>query len=313
MADTLSSSPCHIWWHSFVGHNADDGKPKSFYVEFYLCNPGSGGPKPVFGQSRASKSAGVKPSYLMVNAGSWGDDHSHIHRFYGCCRAEIDGGSPFSISAGECFLTDDATRGSVSVTPDEASGCRDRMSGSGSMSWSLVIDRGAGTSYRGEVIWNGERYIVDPSRCCGYADCLSTMDLPFVRLFSSSLKGESSGGKVRGASFEFRGVGGLKFQLPAGGRWFRSGGPFCRTVAECREATRIIVWHIEQRRLFSRLVLDVSCRKRDMLLMGHETPDGRKVGRHWSGGTGTGTLTLYRFGREIKKLRADNIFCDYAK
>lgn len=314
MPDLLSSSSCHIWWHSFVAHDLETGKPKPFYVEFYLCNQSEGSPKPVFGQAKASKAAGLKPSYLMINAGSWGEDHSRIHRFHGCRKAEIDDGYPFAISAGESFLTEDATRGVVSVSPDEAASCKEKMTGSGYMSWSLVVDIGTRTRYKGEVNWNGRRYSVSPDSCFGYSDCLKAISLPFIRLFCSSLKSEKSNKKLRDSSFELRSCdGALLSSLEIAGRRFRFSGPFCHTVSECREATRTVIWHVEQRRLFSKVVFDVSCRKRDMLLMCHETPAGAKVSRHWSGGTGTGTVTLYRFGRQIDCLHADNIFCDYAK
>lgn len=309
----LSSSNCHLWWHSFIGHDVETGTPKAFYVEFYLCNPAEGGQKPVFGQSKASKEAGLKPSYLMVNAGSWGEDHARIHRFYGCRRAEIDDGFPFAISAGESFLTEDATRGVVSVSPEEAASCKEKMSGSGSMSWSLVLSKGPRTTCKGEVNWNGRRYAVSPSSCCGYADYLRSTFTPFIRLFSSRLKSEISGKRLADSSFELRSDSGFASRIELGGRRFRLGGKLCRTVSGCREATRTVIWHVEQRRLFTKVVFDVTCRKRDMLLMAHETPDGTKVGRHWSGGTGSGTLTIFRFGREVERIHADNIFCDYAK
>ena len=38
------------WWHSFTGRHAVTGEEKAFFIEFFLCNPASGGPEPVFGQ-----------------------------------------------------------------------------------------------------------------------------------------------------------------------------------------------------------------------------------------------------------------------
>ena len=31
------------WWHSFTGHDALTGEAKPFFIEFFLCNPASGG------------------------------------------------------------------------------------------------------------------------------------------------------------------------------------------------------------------------------------------------------------------------------
>ena len=42
-----------------------------------------GGAAPVFGQLEENKNSGVKPSYLMVKAGTWGEDAAQLHRFFG--------------------------------------------------------------------------------------------------------------------------------------------------------------------------------------------------------------------------------------
>ncbi len=56
------------WWHSFTAENAKTGEQKPFYIEFFICNPKSGEEKPVFGDIKTNR----KPSYLMVNIGTWG-------------------------------------------------------------------------------------------------------------------------------------------------------------------------------------------------------------------------------------------------
>lgn len=85
------------WWHSFTGHHAKTGEEKAFFIEYFLCNPLHGSDKPSFGR------LGETPSYLMVKAGSWGEDAAQLHRFFGWKQAEIDMGIPFVIRA------DDAT------------------------------------------------------------------------------------------------------------------------------------------------------------------------------------------------------------
>ena len=76
------------WWHSFTAQDAQTGEDKAFFVEFFLCNPalaedkegpGSG---PILGQLSENKAAGQKPSYVMVKAGCWGEDHCQLHRFF---------------------------------------------------------------------------------------------------------------------------------------------------------------------------------------------------------------------------------------
>lgn len=57
----------HWWWHSFTGHHETTGAEKSFFVEYFLCNPALGGEEPVFGQLPENRKNKIQPSYLMVN------------------------------------------------------------------------------------------------------------------------------------------------------------------------------------------------------------------------------------------------------
>ena len=35
------------WWHSFTAHESQTGEPKTFYIEFFLCNPAHAKDEPV--------------------------------------------------------------------------------------------------------------------------------------------------------------------------------------------------------------------------------------------------------------------------
>ena len=59
------------WWHSFTAHHAETGEEKAFFIEFFLCNPASGGEEPVFGQLPENRERGIRPSNLMVKCGAW--------------------------------------------------------------------------------------------------------------------------------------------------------------------------------------------------------------------------------------------------
>ena len=69
----LASEGYDWWWHSFTGHNKETGEEKAFFIEFFTVNPELGGEEPVFGQLPANKKNGVKPSYVMIKAGCWGE------------------------------------------------------------------------------------------------------------------------------------------------------------------------------------------------------------------------------------------------
>ena len=62
------------WWHSFTGRHANTGEERAFFIEFFVCNPALGWDKPVLGQLPENRKRGKRPSYLMVKAGTWGEE-----------------------------------------------------------------------------------------------------------------------------------------------------------------------------------------------------------------------------------------------
>ena len=70
------------WWHSLTARNEQTGEEKPFFFEYYVCNPALAEETPVFGQLEENRLAGKHPSYLMVKAGCWGEEHMQLHRFF---------------------------------------------------------------------------------------------------------------------------------------------------------------------------------------------------------------------------------------
>ena len=141
LAGKLSERGYDWWWHSFTGHDEQTGEQKQFFIEFFLCNPSGGKDKPVFGQSKASRAAGTKPSYLMIKAGAWGHDGAQLHKFYGWKKIDVEYSTPFSISAGDFFLSETGTKGVINISEDDAKKYKEWMCQSGQMAWSLVMDK----------------------------------------------------------------------------------------------------------------------------------------------------------------------------
>ncbi|MCQ2134262.1 MAG: tocopherol cyclase family protein [Bacteroidales bacterium] len=345
------------WWHSFTGYDAQTGEARPFFIEFFLCNPALGGSDPVFGQIPGNKEKGIRPSYLMVKAGSWGEDAAQLHRFFGWEKIHVDMGCPFSIEAGDCRMGETFTEGSVCVGMDECIDHPEWMCQSGEMSWNLRISKktafnvgfGAGkifrrlqlfemfwhaegmaTAYEGYVMWNGRRYVVRPEDCYGYADKNWGKDFtsPWVWLSSCNLTSEITGRKLTDSVFD---IGGgrpkcgpvvLDRKLLSA-FWYEGRGyefnfskfwTFCRTRFDCRETDTQIIWHVDQRTWRSRMVTDITCEKKDMLLVNYEAPNGLKLhNRLWNGGNGKGTVLLYHKGRLIDRIHAENIGCEWGE
>ena len=222
------------WWHSFTGYDSVTGESRSFFIEFFVCNPDLAEDEPVLGQDPANRAAGKRPSYLMVKAGSWGKDSTQLHRFFGWNKVKLDFGCPFSVSADDCCLDERMTMGEISITKEQAEAHPEWMCSYGHMAWNLRIDKkvafnvgygasgimrklqlfemfwhaeGMKTAYSGEVIYNGRTYIVRPEDCYGYADKNWGKDFttPWVWLSSCNLTSEITGKRLTDSVFDIGG------------------------------------------------------------------------------------------------------------
>ena len=345
------------WWHSFTGHNAETGEEKSFFIEFFVCNPALGKEEPVFGQLPENQKNGIRPSYLMVKAGAWGEDAAQLHRFFGWKHSGVSFGVPFSIKAMDCELDETHTRGSVSVSKEEVQAHPEYMCVSGSMSWDLSIRKdiafnvgwgasglmrkleefemfwhaeGMKTYYDGEVIWNGTKYLIRPENCYGYADKNwgKNFTSPWVWLSSCNLTSRLTGKQLENSVFDIGGgrpkIGPLVLNRKLLSAYWHEGKCYefnfskfwtnTRTMFDCRETDDQIIWHVEQRTWRNRMVTDITCDKKDMLLVNYEAPDGRKLhNRLWNGGTGRGTVRLYRNGKLVDEAECRNTGCEYGE
>ena len=90
------------------------------------------------------------------------------------------------------------------------------------------------------------------------------------------------------------------------------------TEFNCLETEREIIWHVEQKTPLHRMVTDITCEKKDMLLINYEAPDGKKrYSRLWNGVNCKGTVELYECrvcgDRLIDKVQAQNVGCEYGE
>lgn len=349
------------WWHSFTATDDETGAEKAFFVEFFTCNPDLGWEKPVLGQLPQNRQNGLRPSYLMVKAGCWGEEHCQLHRFFGWKDVQVHKNAPYSISADDCFASDNALRGSLRITPEEADAHPEWMCGSGEMTFDLKLDKqiafnvgygtspllraikafemywhaeGMKTAVSGTVTLNGRRYTVRPETSFGYADKNwgSNFTSPWVWLASSALKSNITGKTLSNSAFDIGGGRPKIYFVPLERKLL---GAFCyegeefdfnfshfwlmvRTDFSSEETDEEIIWHVRQENLFAVMETEVHCRKRDMLLVNYESPDGEKRhNRLWNGGNGVGSVKLYRKkgGKTelVDDIAATHIGCEYGE
>lgn len=361
------------WWHSFTGKSRKTGREKSFFIEFYLCNKplqcnnllqcnsAKGGSTPILGQLPENKMAGKRPSYLMVKAGAWGEDAAQLHRFFAWRDVVMDWKAPFALAAEDCYLSETATKGRISVTEEDVAAHPEYMCQAGKMSWNLKIRKkipfnvgyGAGkllralhafemywhaegmkTEYSGTVRWNGEEYDVIPEESYGYADKNWGSDFtsPWVWLSSNHLVSRFTGHPLKNSAFDIGGGRPKIFGIPLNrkllGAFYYEGQEYefnfskfwdlVRTKFDCRETKDEIIWRVRQESRTALMHTEIRCKKKDMLLINYEAPDGSKRhNRLWNGGTGTGRIRLYKkegiYRTLVDDVYVENAGCEYGE
>ena len=222
------------WWHSFTAQDAETGEDKPFFVEFFVCNPALAEEEPVLGQLPANQKNGKRPSYLMVKAGTWGEDRCQLHRFFACKDVNLHGDAPYQVEAADCLASETVLRGSVRISEEEAQVHPEWMCDAGELRWDLAIDKqiafnvgygaskplrdaeafamywhaeGMKSTYSGTVWFNGRKYTVTPEKSYGYADKNWGRDFtsPWVWLSSSCLKSRKTGKQLLNSAFDIGG------------------------------------------------------------------------------------------------------------
>ena len=222
------------WWHSFTAVEEKTGEEKPFFIEFFVVNPALAEKKPVFGQLPENQKSGKLPSYLMVKAGCWGEDHCQLHRFFSLKDAKVYSTVPYRVVADDCIASETLLAGSIDITKEESEAHPEWMCDFGSISWELSIDKqiafnvgyGASTplrgaeafamywhaegmksAYKGTVKFNGKTYLVKPESSYGYADKNWGRDFtsPWVWLSSNCLVSKKTGKKLENSVFDIGG------------------------------------------------------------------------------------------------------------
>lgn len=223
------------WWHSFTAEHVKTGAKKSFYIEYFLCNPARAQKEPVIvWNNPEGRKVGKRPSYCMINVGFWGKEKGQLHRFFPWSQVSIPMGKPLNLQAGDCSCSGTHMKGSVRVTPEAAAAHPEWMSDAGEMEWDLQIEKqvayhvgygasrffrainafemfwhaeGMKTAFSGWVRLNREEYRVSPDTCYGYADKNWGGDFtsPWVWLSSNDLVSRRTGRRLTNSVFEVGG------------------------------------------------------------------------------------------------------------
>jgi len=325
------------WWHSLVGVHAQSGAKRPFFIEYYVINPALGGAEPRFGQLPANQAAGIKPSYTMLKAGTWGKDAVQIHNFYGIDEFTADA-KQMNVRIGSHTATETHLKGAVELSVADAAAHPEYMSEAGAMSWNLrakkVLTYSVGpgasrpmraleafkmfwhvqgmlTRYEGEIIFNGDTYIVSPETSAGYQDKNWGSDYtnPWVWLNCNNFVSHNSGRQLIRTSLDVGGGEPILFgyRLPRKLliAFYHEGElyefnfsklqtrPWQQFNVTLDETT--MRWEIIATTRKAKIEIDFSCPRSHMLMMNYENPAGVKNHNQlWNGGHASGIVNLYR-------------------
>jgi len=316
------------WWHSFTGEHAVTGEKKAFFIAFYIINPARSPNKPVFGQLYSQKTKEHMPSYVMIKAGSWGENPKQIHQFFPSEQLTYTKKS-LGVNVGVNHLSETELSGSISMSEIDSKMQPEYMSDSGSMSWNLTMKKecpydvgyttsalfrslnifemywhvqGIKTEYSGTVTLDDATYRVRPETSFGYADKNwgKNFSSPRLWLSSNNLISDITGKKLKD-DFNF-----TKLAKKS------------KVTFEIRENEEVVHWIVSCSSKKYLLDVDVYCKKAEMVWMNYEAPSGEKFhNRLWNGGTGYGELKFFmRKGKELEQVESahiQNCGCEYGE
>lgn len=193
---------------------------------------------------------------------------------------------------------------------------------------------GMKTEYAGSVVFDGVEYEVIPKKSFGYADKNWGGDYtsPWVWLSSCNMRSLLTGKELNNSVFNIGGGRPKVFGFPLDRKLlidlfyegkdyefnFSKFWTFTKTTFNCYETENEIVWDIVTENKKSILEIKSSCKKKDMLLINYEAPNGtKKHNRLWNGGNGIGEMKLFRKNREYKEIidhiEFKNAGCEYGQ
>lgn len=354
------------WWHSFTGYHKVTGKAKSFFIEYFVVNPNKFQKTPVFGQTDAERlfdnqAVGtVRPSYVMIKAGAWGEDAKQIHNFYPT-ESLIIGKKQLSLNVGNCVLTETSLIGSVNMSASDAAAHPEYMTDSGYMSWNLHLDKqvsfnpgyatswffrklnlfqmywhaqGVKTEYSGIVTLDDEEYVVIPEKSYGYADKNWGSDFtkPWVWLSSCNLKSQITNSRAHNSCFDIGGGCPKILGIPLKRKLlvflktedkvyefnFSKFWKYSKVKYNFTEVEDKLHWSVTAENRKYLLDVDIYCPKSKTLFINYESPLGiKEFNKLWNGGTGYGSLKLFRKTRGtleiVEDYVAENCGCEYGE
>jgi len=347
---SLAQNGYDRWRHQFTGYNQETGAARTFFVEYFVCNPAIRNGHPILGQLPTNQAIGRRPSYALVKVGVWGEKAKQLHNFY--AFSDVKYATDYlHLTIGGCELSEKHIKGSCHVSVSDSINHPEYMSDAGVMAWDLQVNKkiafnigrglskisrklhalenlwhaeGLRTEFSGTVVLDGISYNVFPESSFGYADKHwgSKFTSPWIGFSGCHLNSKVTGKTLESAAFVFK--SGMQYRFGKGQAQHLYGGLFYEGKLEQYDQLSIDfdendtsnIWRIKAENKKTVLIIELSHLKNEMLFLNYEAPDGtKKHNRLWSGGIGSGTIEFYTKTKKgnqlIDHFSLQNVSCEY--
>lgn len=350
-AEHQKQSGYQWWWHRFTAHHRDTKEAKNFFVQYLILNPDLGSSLPQFIQDNE------QPAYAAITVGMYGEHSHYMTQYYGTEEFQGNN-ARMQVIIGDNYADDTALFGEIDVrqqlNPQFVSGegqaiwnlrVNKRLSYNPKYQQMPLLKKaqhiemdwhveGMYTEYAGTISYQGEIYDVVPSTSYGYQDTNWGSDFsnPWISISCNNFKNPVTGIRANLTSLAVGGgrLGTLNRTLERkvliafshhGKLYEYNFSKLLDKVKQnvsCVETEETIEWQIVATNRSSKIEVQFSCPKSEMIHLQYENPQGKVVYEPlWSGATAVGTVKLYELKEKEYKLIAhfegSDAECEYGR
>lgn len=357
------------WRYVFSAVNNETNQEKKFFVELYMLNPGISPKMVIIGQKsrlalsesdlqyalagtaaaeNANEELSVKPSYILVKAGTIGNEGKQINKFIPSSHFSITKNTGV-FKAGECQFTSNSLSGSIEVTAQDLRVKPELLCDTGKMDWDIKFDRriqseplynkkdefwapyGAKTVYQGVIHLDGQEYTITSRLSNGYSDKSwgTKTENPYFHLSSAKLTSVITGKSMLNSCFAIKGEFDrqLRGMISLEGYYLRiEEKKFinkCSIIYDCshvpgNDGGEKIHWSVSIKKGRFVIDIDVYCKTSDLSVRDYEIPQGQRTLMKIIGsGNGSGEIRIYKTsGKDLELLEHANIYdavCEFGE
>lgn len=333
------------WRYVFTAMNKLTGRERKFFIELYIVNPAISPKVAVISQksrlaiseadlqyalagtesaAHANDEIDVKPSYVLVKAGIYGEDGKQMNKFYASSQfAYVKNTENFKV--GDCLFSSKGLSGSILVTAQDLRVKPELLCNAGSMDWDLKFERaienpplynrknyvwipiGLKTLFSGSLHVDNQEFVVLPKSSNGYIDKSwgGRLNSPYFHISSSNITSIISGRQMLNSCFALEGEFSGKLcsivELEGETYCVENRKIFkkdviihdCSQISDSLEGERVH-WSVSIHKGKYVIDIDIYCNGKEMFVRDYEMPQGKRCLLKVLGGTGKGEIRVYR-------------------